>query len=67
MKKESKTTNLTYRMSMNRQQFDRECAVRRMERYDDCIVLTTGWGQTKVPHGFFDKMRPMIVCKGDAP
>lgn len=59
-------TPRTYQQALSIQEMGRECGVRKMERYDDCILLTTGFGTTKVSHNFF-KFKLMIVRKGNAP
>lgn len=64
----TKDTKLTYQQTVNRIKFNRECGVVKMERYDDCILLTTGSGlTTKVSLGFFKTCRPMTVIEGNAP
>lgn len=58
---------LTYQQAVSRQKFDRECGVTKMERYDDCILLTSKYGATKVPHNFFERHLPIPTRKGNAP
>ena len=63
----TQATKRTYQQEKSYREFCEECGVRKMERYDDCILLTTKNLTVKVPHEFFSKVRPMIVREGNAP
>lgn len=59
---------MTYSQAITMQIFNNRCAVKLVERYDDCILVIRKNGRiTKLPHDDLKWFNAAIVRKGNAP